>query len=50
MERDPDIYERADYADVWAPARCRCGSDMPGICPGPTNCPMCATSDDEEDA
>lgn len=20
---------------------CQCGGDMPGICPGPQNCPMC---------
>ena len=24
------------------PGSCRCGGDMPGRCPGPNNCPMCA--------
>ena len=21
--------------------RCQCSGDMPGVCPGPANCPMC---------
>jgi hypothetical protein len=28
---------------------CRCGSDMPGTCPGPANCPMCETDDEFND-
>jgi hypothetical protein len=28
--------------------RCQCGTDLPGTCPGPANCPM-ACGDDEED-
>jgi hypothetical protein len=30
---------------------CRCGGDMPGFCPGPARCPMCADgpSDDEDE-
>lgn len=26
---------------------CRCGTDMPGRCPGPQDCPMC--EEDEND-
>lgn len=26
---------------------CRCGNDMPGMCPGPDHCPMCEIDDDE---
>jgi hypothetical protein len=29
---------------------CQCGTDMPGRCPGPDNCPMCmddAPGDDD---
>ena len=36
---------RADACEDRAGSRCRCGDDMPGHCPGPANCPMCA--DDE---
>ena len=25
---------------------CRCGGDMPGMCPGPDYCPMCEVDDD----
>ena len=38
---------RANARDERRAQRCRCGDDMPGHCPGPANCPMCA--DDEED-
>ena len=39
---------RADAREDRAASRCQCGDDMPGHCPGPANCPMCA--DDEGDA
>jgi len=26
---------------------CRCGTDMPGRCPGPENCPMCQEDDEQ---
>ena len=39
---------RADAREDRAASRCQCGDDMPGRCPGPANCPMCA--DDEGDA
>ena len=29
------------------PASCRCGGDMPGHCPGPAACPMCAPTSPE---
>ena len=25
---------------------CRCGTEMPGRCPGPENCPMCEEDDE----
>jgi hypothetical protein len=29
--------------------QCRCGGDMPGFCPGPARCPMCAPEPEEEE-
>jgi hypothetical protein len=46
-----DMCEAADDRrdrDWWRKDACRCGSDMPGRCPGPENCPMC--EEEGEDA
>ena len=42
LEHDPSA-----PPEKYVPA-CRCGyPDLPGFCPGPSNCPMCE-SDDEQ--
>lgn len=44
-ERREAIDEQRRYLRA---TRCRCGGDMPGYCPGPSACPMCADDRDEE--
>ena len=29
--------------------RCQCGPDLPGACPGPSNCPNVGRDDEEDD-
>jgi len=43
---DPDYIDQ-DY-EPRKPTSCACGP-MPGICPGRENCPMCETTDDDEE-
>lgn len=33
--------ERAEARAIRRFSPCQCGTDMPGTCPGPENCPMC---------
>lgn len=42
-EADDDDYRRdaIDARRAKAAARCQCGDDMQGTCPGPAFCPMC---------
>lgn len=32
-----------------AALRCQCGTDLPGTCPGPRQCPYAALDDDEHE-
>lgn len=39
-----DAREEREYVAMlrwYHPEQCRCPSDMPGRCPGPSFCPMC---------
>lgn len=42
---DSDLDDYRDRANA-----CRCGGDMPGHCPGPASCPMCAPEPEEDEA
>jgi len=49
---DEDFYEeraeaRRERRAFYRATHCQCGGDMPGRCPGPAFCPMCAPQDDE---
>jgi hypothetical protein len=51
--REPDYDEMVEYwqefkRKAWL-SHCHCGSDLPGTCPGPANCPMCAEDDESEE-
>lgn len=37
-ERREAWLERRRQRMIWGP--CRCGTDLPGVCPGPSNCPL----------
>ena len=43
MSKSQDYEDALDWAKDkdWYKDMCRCGGDMPGMCPGPQNCPMC---------
>ena len=43
--RRPNHLERKRRNRICGP--CRCGGDMPGRCPGPSNCPMQQEDEDE---
>lgn len=49
---EDDDYDERMEAEAHRRSRrahgCRCGSDMPGRCPGPDNCPLCEEPGDEE--
>jgi hypothetical protein len=58
---DPDLDDYRDREELrreviderraWRRAnQCRCGGDMPGHCPGPHACPMCAPEPEEDEA
>lgn len=51
MDRwDPDEMEEVYAArEARRRSRCQCGGDMPGRCPGPAFCPMCADDEVEEE-
>lgn len=45
---DPAPSDLQDWHEPKRPTRCQCGNpDMPGRCPGPSNCPMCQADDEE---
>lgn len=51
MTREPDEDERRDAIDdrrrrAWH-ARCQCGDDLPGHCPGPASCPYATEMEGE---
>lgn len=46
-EDHDDALEWAKDKD-WYRDMCRCGGDMPGLCFGPQNCPLCQDDEDEE--
>lgn len=48
-EREWDPEELAEFADAKPADACRCGGDMPGRCPGPSNCPMRQPEKDADD-
>lgn len=56
IPREPDMDELRDAAEeraYWRAVRggCRCGTDLPGRCPGPVNCPYSGVDvEDEDDA
>lgn len=41
-----DALDALDALEQWRKIRCHC-PDMPGTCPGPSNCPM--MEEDEDD-
>ena len=52
-QHEPDPDELRDAAEARSRQRsrghCRCGgTEMPGSCPGPTNCPMVGPEDRDE--
>lgn len=48
-------YDHDELRDAWIARRararrngpCRCGTDLPGTCPGPANCPQQQVEEDE---
>lgn len=53
IDVDPEAAElaaedRANRRALNRATRCQCGNDMPGRCPGPSNCPY--NQPDEEEA
>ena len=47
MTDDDKMLDELDALEQWRKIRCHC-PDMPGTCPGPSNCPM-MEEDEEED-
>lgn len=49
-EDDEEDYRRDAFDERVArnAQRCRCSGEMPGRCPGPAYCPMCANGAEEE--
>lgn len=44
---DPSPSDLMDWREPKRPTRCQCGDDMPGQCPGPSNCPYNQPDDEE---
>lgn len=51
LSKSQDYEDALDWAKDrdWYKEMCRCGGDMPGLCFGPQNCPMCRDVDDGDD-
>lgn len=53
MPREIDEDERQEAIEerrAMRRARCVCGDDLPGHCPGPANCPYSGQGEPEEEA
>ena len=50
LSKSQDYEDALDWAKDkdWYKDMCRCGGDMPGLCFGPQNCPMCRDKEVEE--